>query len=205
MFQEVENKWLRILEEELNAEMRQAPMVVASHDAAHVNRVWKNAKQIGQDLDLDEEVLVAAVFLHDLGRHYPEGQAEHGPISAPLARRVLDRIGFPADKVERVVNAIRYHDETFPASARSSLEAKVLYDADKLEALGAVGIARYLVFNAWRGKTLREIVDYVEVNLPVRFESLELDETRQLAKERYDYAVAYFQRLKQELGYLDEN
>ncbi|MBU1104879.1 hypothetical protein L6255_02325 [Candidatus Parcubacteria bacterium] len=82
---------------------------------------------------------------HDIGRHYPEGAREHGPISAPYARQVLERIQFPQDKIEPAILAIKYHDPTFLSSKRPQIEAKILFDADKIDAFGAIGISRYLI------------------------------------------------------------
>lgn len=196
---EAEERWRQSLENELASEMQKAPAIAVSHNAEHIHRVWRNAKEIAQAMDIDGEILIAAVFLHDLGRHYPEGSGVHGPISAPIARQVLDRIHFPAEKIPSAVQAIQYHDEVFSTQDRPLLEARVLYDADKLDAFGAVGIARCLVFYSLRGKTMSEIASFAEQNLPLRFNTLELEETKQIAQERADYAIRYFHRLADEL------
>jgi uncharacterized protein len=194
-----ETLWLAILETELVAEMQKAPNVSEAHNLAHIRRVWRNAGRIAANLAVDWEVLSAAVFLHDLGRHYPEGSGVHGPVSAPLARQVLERIGFPVEKIEAVTTAIYYHDETFTSQERSSLEARVLYDADKLDAFGAVGVTRSLLFYTRRGKTLTETIAIVKENLPLRFRTLELPETRAYAQELLEYALGFFDRLEEEL------
>jgi uncharacterized protein len=194
-----EKNWLSILEEELATEMEKAPSISEAHNLGHIHRVWRHAVRIAENLPVDWETLLAAAYLHDLGRHYPEGSGQHGPISAPLARRVLGRIGFPPAKIEPVILAIYYHDETFTSQDRASLEAKVLYDADKLDAFGAVGVTRSLVFYTRRGKTLEEVIAIVRENLPLRFRTLELPETRQIAQEMLDYTLYFFERLGQEL------
>jgi len=192
-------KWIDILETELNKELAKAPSIVLSHDINHVRRVLKNAESISRGMKVDWEILAASIYLHDIGRHYPEGVREHGPVSAPFAKNVLERIQFPKEKNDHVIKAITYHDETFPSSKRDSIEAKILYDADKLDVFGAIGVARYLIFNSLRGKQLEETVDYALKNLPLRYEGLELDKTKKIAKKRYNYAIDYFKRLKQDL------
>jgi uncharacterized protein len=196
----VEQSWLTLLENELAAEMAKAPAVSEAHDSGHIHRVWRNAGQIAENLPVDWEVLLPAVYLHDLGRHYPAGSGQHGPVSAPLARQVLERIHFPSSKDEAVCSAIYYHDETFTSQDRAALEAKVLYDADKLDAFGAVGVTRSLAFYTRRGKTLKEIITIVNDNLPLRFRTLELPESRQVAQEMLAYTLNFFERLGQELG-----
>ena len=197
--EQAENKWLVILKDELKKEMKKAPSVVSSHDLGHIKRVWKYVKQIAKDMDVDWEVLIAATFLHDIGRHYPEGVREHGPISAPFAEKVLKRICFPEDKIENTINSIKYHDESFPPEKRPTMESKLLYDADKLDVFGAIGVSRFLIFNALRGKTLNETLDYALDNLPLRFERLELEQTKKIAESEYKYALDYFNKLKQEI------
>jgi len=61
-----------------------------------------------------------------------------------------------------------------------------------------VGISRYLIFNAMRGKTLKETIEYALENLPLRYQKLELAQTREIARDRYEYALEYFKKLKNE-------
>ena len=194
---QAEAKWLKILEEELKKEMDKAPSVVSSHDFGHIIRVWKYVKQIS-DTNVDWEVLIAATYLHDIGRHYPEGVREHGPLSAVHAKKVLERINFPEDKRENVLISISFHDETFPPEKRTTMESKIVYDADKLDVFGAIGVSRYLIFNALRDKTLKETIDYALEDLPLRFSQLELDKTKEVAESSYEYTLNYFKKLKQE-------
>ena len=130
---QAEIKWLKILEDELGIETSKAPSMVSSHDINHIRRVWEHVKKIAKDMNVDWEVLIAATFLHDIGRHYPEGIREHGPISALFAEKVLKRIRFPREKIENAILSIKYHDESFPSEKRITQESKILYDADKLD------------------------------------------------------------------------
>lgn len=179
--------------------MSKAPSIDSSHDMHHIRRVWGYAKQIARNMDVDWEVLIAAVFLHDTGRHYPEGREEHGFLGASLAEKILQRINFPKEKIENALLSIRYHQEHFPSSKRTTVESKVLHDADKLDVFGAIGVSRYLIFHTTQGKTPKEIADYALENLPLRFKQLELEETRRVAESRFRYALEYFKKLKEEL------
>lgn len=200
MFGEIEDKWESVLEEELKEEMEKAPSPVVSHDMNHIYRVWKNAKEIAEKIPCDMEILIAAVFLHDIGRHYPEGVSRHGPISAPYAESVLKRIRFPSEKIEPAIMAVKYHDETFPSEKRPAIEAKILYDADKLDALGAIGITRYITLFTAKGWDLLKIADFAIGNLPHRYETMELSDAKEIAKARFEYALDYFRKLKEELS-----
>jgi len=121
----------------------------AAHDFEHVLRVLKLAERIGAAEGADMEIVRAAALLHDVARvAEDQGGPCHAEAGAQRAREILAR--HPADKVEAVAHAIarhRFRRSAAPraASAReqvSTLEARVLYDADKLDAMGAIGVAR---------------------------------------------------------------
>ena len=120
------------------------------HDVHHVERVARNAAMLARAEGADEEVCVTAAWLHDLDR---TGAAD--PLTA--AREHLGAVGAPPDFVARVLEAVERHkDKSFaPGGIRPrSLEAAVLSDADKLEAIGAIGIARAFSFGGFKGRAL---------------------------------------------------
>jgi uncharacterized protein len=124
----------------------------ASHDFDHVLRVLRTAERIGLHEGADSVVLRAAVLLHDVGRQEERRSgACHADVGARLAGEIL--AGHPLDRVNAVVDAIathRYRTKLVP----QSLEAKILYDADKLDAIGAVGIARAYAIAGKMGQRL---------------------------------------------------
>lgn len=115
-----------------------------SHDRSHLLRVWRNARAIAeQELGCDPVVLVAAVILHDcvaVEKNSPQ-RAQASRLAAARGRQVLTGLGMDGEKIERVVHAIEAH--SFSAGiAPETLEAQVVQDADRLDAIGAIGIAR---------------------------------------------------------------
>lgn len=114
-----------------------------SHDLAHIHRVWVNAHRIQRVEGGDLEILLAATVLHDcvaVEKHSPlRGQAS--TLSANKAASVLAEMGWPSVRVEQVVHAIKTHSYSagFEPLTR---EACILQDSDRLDAIGAVGIAR---------------------------------------------------------------
>jgi HD superfamily phosphodiesterase len=186
--------WIAVLERELAIEMQKAPAPSEVHAEDHVLRVLKRCIGLGEKLNADLEVLVAAVYLHDLGRHYVDDKA-YGALSAVKAEPVLERIGFPEGKREMVLHAIRVHDVGASPKERTTLESKILYDADKIDTLGVVGILRYI-----RHFYGRKPIDYVLEDIDARWEGLVLQETRTLALQDYRYIRDYFAQLKEELG-----
>jgi uncharacterized protein len=114
------------------------------HGFDHAMRVYKMAESIGAQLDADLEILRAAALLHDASGAAPgEGNARssHEQDSAEFARSVLQGEGWEEERiaaVEHCIRAHRYRNQEEP----ESLEAKILFDADKLDVVGAFGVAR---------------------------------------------------------------
>lgn len=121
----------------------------SAHDKDHVYRVLYNALVIAGSLpEVDMDVLVTACLLHDVGR--PEQIADpsvcHAQVGSEKAYAFLREIGWTEERAEHVRRCILSH--RFRKSAPpESIEAKILYDADKLDVTGAVGVARTLMYN----------------------------------------------------------
>jgi HD superfamily phosphodiesterase len=186
--------WIPVLEMELAVEMQMAPSPSEVHAKDHILRVLRRCIRLGEKLGVDLEILVVALYLHDLGRHYIDDKA-HGALSALKAEPVLERIHFPHEKREAVLHTIRVHDVSATSEDRITLESKILYDADKIDTLGVVGILRYIRHFYGRKPTA-----YVLDDIDARWEGLALDETRNLALQDYNYIKSFFTQLKEELG-----
>ena len=115
-----------------------------AHDLAHLERVWTNARHLmEQHPEADRLVVLAACFLHDLvnlPKDSPE-RAQASRRSADLARAELAREGFPESLLDGVVHAIEAHSFSGGVTP-DTIEAKIVQDADRLDALGIVGLAR---------------------------------------------------------------
>jgi uncharacterized protein len=120
-----------------------------AHDALHVRRVMATARRIAEDEGADVDVVVTAALLHELF-NYPKGHpdaARSGEICAEQAAALLAEQGFDSEFVERVGYCIRVHPFS-RGIVPETLEAKVLQDADRLDAIGAIGIARCFATSA---------------------------------------------------------
>jgi uncharacterized protein len=114
-----------------------------AHDFQHIMRVYRNAELIGKEEGADMQVLLASALLHDLVV-YPKGSSKRSKSSddsADLAEKILAKRGWPKDRIDKVSYCIRTHSYS-KRIVPSTLEGKVLQDADRLDALGAVGVAR---------------------------------------------------------------
>lgn len=164
----------------------------------HQPRLYALTRLIGAGLEYDDDVVYAAVWLHDLGvfiGHRPEDPAElvrwdNVAYSLQRTPEILAAVGFPAHKIGFVVEAIRTHQ---PASEPGTMEGIILRDADILEQLGAVGILRS-ASKVGRDTRFSDFTSAVEAlrrncdNLPGQ---LRLASARSLARDRVRILEAF--------------
>ena len=130
----------------------------SAHDREHIYRVLANALKIGREEEnVDWDVLIAACLLHDVGR--PEQFADpklcHAEIGSEKARAFLLEQGYAPAFAEKVAHCVLTH-RFRKARPPQSREARILFDADKLDVTGALGIARTLMYKGDNGHTIYE-------------------------------------------------
>jgi uncharacterized protein len=126
-----------------------------AHDLLHVERVVANARLLAASGGADPWVVLPAAWLHDCV-HVPKGSPERPTASrraADAAGAFLRTAGFPAEHVPAVEHAIEAHSFSGGVEPRTA-EARVVRDADRLDALGAIGIARTLLLGGVLGTPL---------------------------------------------------
>lgn len=119
----------------------------AVHDFDHVLRVYHMAERLAQTEGADIEIVRAAVLLHDAqsASGSDDARLSHHEAAAQFAGEVLAAEGWPKTRIQAVQDCILTH-RFRTGDAPQSIEAKVLFDADKLDAIGAVGVARALAY-----------------------------------------------------------
>jgi uncharacterized protein len=136
---------------------------VVAHDFDHLMRVEHHARRIAEceQVDINVNVVRSAALLHDYHRFLEIKTGSHvSPcVADPLVRVVLSKAGAPADDVEHICACIEFTERFKCAGddirgANPSREAMIVRDADMLDALGAVGIARAMMFGAKLGQPL---------------------------------------------------
>ena len=186
----------------------------AIHDFDHVLRVVALATRLAQAEGADLEIVQTAGLLHDVARGREGDPSEdHALLGAEMARSLL--AGQPHEKVDAVAHAIAAHRfRTGPEP--QTLEARVLHDADKLDAIGAIGVARAFAYGGHKGQRLwaevrpdyREDTANPEEHTPVHEYAIKLsrirerlltESARRLAGDRHGFMVAFFERLEQEV------
>lgn len=188
-----------------------------SHDWEHTQRVYHLCMHIGRKEGADLEILKLAAILHDIGRGEQDrsnGKVCHAEKGAVMAEEILEKHNISREKTDEVVHCIethRFRGEKIPQSK----EAKILFDADKLDAIGAIGIGRAFVFAGEIGaKVHNKDVDiektksYTEEDTAYREFIVKLrkvkdrmltEEGKRIAEGRHKFMVDFFDRLNKEV------
>lgn len=168
------------------------------HGLDHVMRVRDLALELGKAVPeiVDREVLELAALLHDIGRVAED--RDHVKRSAEIARILLELAGYPLDKVEKVVEVIKSHSFSEGIEPKS-VEAKILSDADKLDALGAIGVARVFAFSGCRGRSLMESIKHFYEKILQLPNLMYTDVAKVIAKKRIEIVLNFIDELEKEV------
>jgi uncharacterized protein len=189
----------------------------SAHDFDHVLRVLAMAERLALAEGADVEIVRAATLLHDIARADEDTTGgDHAQMAAERARAIVLARGATAAQADAITHAItshRFRGSTSP----QTLEAKILFDADKLDSIGAIGVARaYQVSGALNQRMWSEVSPdamatrdqrnsdhsaYAEfvVKLSRVRERLFTASARKIAEERHAYMASFFARLEQEI------
>lgn len=188
-----------------------------SHDWEHTLRVYRLCRDLGPREGSDMVVLLVAAFLHDVGRCHQDttkGAVCHAAQGAKMAAGMVADLPLTDDQRRNVVHCVRAHrfrKEPHP----DTIEARVLFDADKLDAIGAVGIARAYQFAGEVGARLhnpnhdvsntraytREDTGYREYQVKLRHIQGRMltDAGRRVAEGRHRFMTRFFERFLKEI------
>jgi uncharacterized protein len=189
--------------------------------SSHLYRVYNMALRIQKKEGGDRLVIGVAAFLHDIHRVMQADTGKFYPPkdSLPTVKKLLESIGFPKDKINKVLHVVEFHEEySFSYKGRTAhdIETLIVQDADNLDATGAMGIARSFTFQSqlkipmWHpGKekmtkhfdehrTDKTVIDHFYNKLLRLKDSMNTKTAKAIAKGRHEYMVAYVKRFKDE-------
>ncbi|MEB7885330.1 HD domain-containing protein [Serratia fonticola] len=187
-----------------------------SHDVAHLHRVWKNSRQISQDEGGDQQILCAAVLLHDCVAVEKNSPQRHlaSRMAAEKASIALASLGWSVDSINKTAHAIEAHSFS-AAIPPQTLEAKILQDADRLDAIGMIGVARCFYIGGRMRSALydaadplaqqrqyddkRFTLDHFETKLFKLQEGFQTDAGRRMAALRTDRMRRFLSELLEEV------
>lgn len=188
-----------------------------AHDFQHIMRVYRNAQLIGKREGADMDVLLTAALLHDLVV-YPKGSAKRSKSaddSADMAEEILKSYGYDKDKIDKISYCIRTHSYS-KRLVPSTVEGKILQDADRLDAIGAIGVARTFSVGGLEKrlfydpkdpfcKTKRQpddmkyTVDHFQAKLLKLQKSMHTRTAKKMAKERTNFMVKFLRQMEKEI------
>ncbi|NRP13194.1 hypothetical protein XMM379_000652 [Aliiroseovarius sp. xm-m-379] len=190
----------------------------SGHDLAHADRVWANAQQIAAGEQLAQrDQLMAACYLHDLVTLPKNDPERHraSTLSAEAAAPLLMGLDFSPQEVAEICHAIAAHSFSAGIPCETAL-ARVVQDADRIESLGAIGLARCFAVSGALGRSLFHpsdpfatdrtlndtafALDHFPQKLLKLPDQMQTETGRKLARQRADILRRFLQDLAQELG-----
>ena len=170
------------------------------HGYAHVERVYNTCVKIGGKLNANLNVLKIAALLHDVGRINEKDDAlkrNHAEISADKSKKFLSSNGISLvqDEFDNIIHSIRAHSFSNEQLART-LEAKILSDADKLDALGAIGIFRTIGFTLENNGGIDQVIEHLENKILRLKEQMFLDYSKRVAELRHKTVLDFYTMIK---------
>ncbi len=171
-----------------------------SHGMDHTERVFHLCRIIGEQEHADMDVLLPAALLHDIARPLEkEHGLPHEQEGARIAVEYLTSIGYDPDRIPVIAAAIRTHRFQSPEEP-ASLEARILSDADKLDAMGALGIARTFMRAGEHGTGIDDAVSHFHEKLLKLGSRMHTRTGRLIAAERHDILEQFLEALEKERG-----
>jgi len=204
------------LEEKLVTVVSELSVSDSAHDLTHVKRVVKNARQLAMTENANLDIVIPAAWLHDvviLPKNDPN-RAMASQLAADKACELLVALRYPEHNLSAVHHAIKAH--SYSASVEAlSLEAKIIQDADRLDALGAIGLARCFMVSGALNRPLyhwqdpfaetrplddsQYCVDHFYQKLLTLTDKMNTDSAREIAAKRSDYMRGFLEQLGSEI------
>lgn len=206
----------------------QDKLTCSAHNLDHVFRVYNLCLLLAKyEKDVDLEILIPSALLHDIARveesQDKTGKIDHAVLGSVIAEDILRNLEYEEDKIEKIKHCIIAH-RFRTGNEPNSIEAKILFDSDKLDVIGASGIARifmlagqfgqrlttdeplndYLKSNTVENGRLKDVskhtplIEY-EVKLKKIPDKLYTERAKEIGQERLNFMEKYFDRLKLEL------
>ena len=169
------------------------------HGVDHAMRVYRNAQIIMEEYpNADAFVIALATLLHDADDHKLFNTKNNAN-----ARAFLEKKGVQTEKTDyicEIINAISFSRNR--GKTPDTIEGKIVQDADRLDAIGAIGIARTFAYGGKKGRTLEDSIKHFYDKLLLLKEEMNTDSAKELAQKRHDYMVEFLEEYYTETGYI---
>jgi uncharacterized protein len=206
----------------------QDKLTCSAHNLDHIFRVYNLCLLLSKyEKDVDLEVLIPSALLHDIARveesEDKTGEIDHAVLGSEIAGNILRKLGYEEEIIEKIKHCITAH-RFRTGNEPKTIEAKILFDSDKLDVIGASGIARTFMLAGQFGQRLtvnESLKDYLNTNTvtngrlkdvsnhtpfieyEIKFkkipDKLYTKKAKEIGKERLKFMENYFNRLKLEI------
>jgi uncharacterized protein len=175
-----------------------------AHSYEHTLRVRQLCLLLGSKEGADLEVLEAAALLHDIGRPEEEVTGEsHAKVGANMAVAYLATTSFPKEKLPKVASAIQTHRFS-ENKTPESLEGEILSDADKIDAMGALGLARAIAESLVQKRGLHGMIKHMDQKILKLHDRIFTPTGKELAKPRHQLLISFMHALASEFQAIGE-
>ena len=164
------------------------------HDLEHTLRVYRCAMAIASEEECDMEVVALASLLHDADDKKLFDTAENKNARFFLSSRVPDK----CERIIEVINCVSYRSNK--DSISSTIEGKIVQDADRLDAIGAIGIARTFMYGGSHGRSIEDTREHFEEKLLLLKDKMNTAAAKKIASSRHEYLLSFLKELEVELS-----
>ena len=167
------------------------------HDREHTLRVYRNAMKIAEGEQCDKQIVALAALLHDADDHklfHTENNMN--------ARTFLEDNNVSADMIQKicdVINAVSFSKNK--GKVPETIEGKIVQDADRLDAMGAIGIARTFAYGGEHGRTLSDSVQHFHDKLLLLKDMMNTKTAKKIAINRHEFLESFLEELDIEIKY----
>ena len=170
-----------------------------AHTLDHIKRVYTLSMQIADGLQVSTRVVEAAALLHDVGRpRESETGISHSILSGEMSKPLLQELGYSEIEIDQITDAIRTHRFS-EGIEPNSLEGKILSDADKLDAMGAIGVYRAIAQAEAKGRGMSGFLQHADEKLLKLKDLMYTDSGKRLATERHNVIQRFVSELQKEM------
>lgn len=192
---------IREVQQAVKEALQKRPDGSLAHQWDHIERVYDISMEIAETYkdSINLEVLQLAALLHDVGETCANKEY-HQKVSALIASQLLSDTGYSADIIEKVCTIIMEHssENDLERFHPSSLESKILFDADKIDAVGAVGITRALILCGQQGKSSEECLRWYQNKIRKVLPFIQTKEGHNLLKKRLGFVKHFLTKYREE-------
>jgi len=174
--------------------VRESMIASTTHDWEHIERVYILATKIAEKEEADLELVQLGALLHDIGRIVRE---PHNVTGKAKAREILEGLSYDSKRIDLIENIIENHN-LGNWHKLGSMEEKIVWDADKLDGIGAIGVARAFFMGGETGLPFHDFT-WFEDDTMLRYSRLNTSAAKEIGKERIEYMSRFFERLNKEI------